>query len=169
MKKLNSSITQIADKRDALILADILGGVYKTLRSVSLVSAGLVIKAAAGVLVKTGAVWYGTPKNKLVTIASGVDMPALSGTVVSGNYNVFVFTIDSAGVAASYMGVGSSALAGVSFPTINDDLAVIGFVIIHPTGTGNFVGGTTALDDATVVPNVAYINSVGATAFNASI
>ena len=37
--------------------------------------------------------------------------------------------------------------------------ALIGFVVINPTGTGNFVGGTTPLDDATVVPNAAYVNT----------
>lgn len=31
-------------------------------------------------------------------------------------------------------------------------------MIINPTGTGDFVGGTTALDDATVVPNAVYLN-----------
>lgn len=37
--------------------------------------------------------------------------------------------------------------------------AVFGYVIINPTGTGNFVGGTTALDDGTVVPNAVYVNT----------
>jgi hypothetical protein len=32
---------------------------------------------------------------------------------------------------------------------------------VHPTGTGNFVGGTTALDDGTVVPNAEYYDFVG--------
>ena len=35
-------------------------------------------------------------------------------------------------------------------------------MVISPTGTGNFVGGTTPLDDATVVPNAAYVNLVAA-------
>jgi hypothetical protein len=39
---------------------------------------------------------------------------------------------------------------------------MIGFVIINPTGTGPFVGGTTALDDATVVPNAVFVNVTGA-------
>ena len=36
------------------------------------------------------------------------------------------------------------------------------FVIIHPTGTGDFVGGTTPIDDATKVPNAVYANTQGA-------
>jgi hypothetical protein len=39
---------------------------------------------------------------------------------------------------------------------------MVGFLIIHPSGTGNFVGGTTALDDATVVPNAVYVSPTGA-------
>ena len=35
-------------------------------------------------------------------------------------------------------------------------------MIINPTGTGNFVGNTTALDDVTVVPNAVYVNTIGA-------
>jgi hypothetical protein len=36
---------------------------------------------------------------------------------------------------------------------------MIGFVIVNPTGTGDFVGGTTDLDDATVAPNAVYVNT----------
>jgi hypothetical protein len=53
-------------------------------------------------------------------------------------------------------------LAAVKFPAIQVNKALIGFVIINPTGTGNFVGGTTALDDGTVIPGALYVNTVGA-------
>ena len=36
-----------------------------------------------------------------------------------------------------------------------------GLIIINPTGTGNFVGNTTPLDDGTVAPNAAYVNNIG--------
>ena len=87
-------------------------------------------------------------------------MPALSGTVSNAAFNVFVFTVDSGGTLATYMGVEGAALINVVFPTIPIDEVVIGFVIINPTGTGDFVGGTTALDDGTVVPNAVYVNTV---------
>jgi hypothetical protein len=57
------------------------------------------------------------------------------------------------------MGTEAATLGGVVFPTIADGSAVIGFVIVNPTGTGNFVGGTTELDDATVEPNAVYVNT----------
>ena len=52
--------------------------------------------------------------------------------------------------------------AAVKWPPLPAGKALVGFVVINPTGTGNFVGGTTALDDATVVPNAAYVSCGGA-------
>lgn len=86
---------------------------------------------------------------------------ALSGTVTADMFNVYVLSIDSAGTVTATMGTEGATIGAVVFPAIPDDSAVIGFVIVNPTGTGNFVGATTDLDDATVVPNAVYINTVG--------
>ncbi len=51
------------------------------------------------------------------------------------------------------------------FPTIPAGRAVLGFIIVNPTGTGNFVGGTTALDDATVAPGTVYVDTPGGAFF----
>jgi hypothetical protein len=59
------------------------------------------------------------------------------------------------------MGTAGATIGAVVFPTIPANRAVVGFVIINPTGTGNFVGNTTALSDGTVVPNAVYVNTVG--------
>lgn len=90
---------------------------------------------------------------------AAADMAALSGTVTADAFNVFVFTLNAAGTYAARMGTEAATLAGVTFPTIPDGEVVVGFVIINPTGTGNFVGGTTDLDDATVVPNAVFVNT----------
>lgn len=142
---------------DALI-----GYLADRLNSVSLTSAGLVIKTTSSPLVKNGTAWYGLADGKLVTKAANTDMAALSGTVTNAAYNVFAHFVDSAGTLSTVMGVEASTLAGVVAPEKPIGSALIGYTIIHPTGTGNFVGGTTAIDNATVVPNVAYINAVGA-------
>jgi hypothetical protein len=83
----------------------------------------------------------------------------LSGTVTNAKFNVYVLSMDSAGTVTATMGTEASTLAGVTMPALPDGSAMIGFVIVNPTGTGNFVGGTTDLDDATVVPNAVYVNT----------
>ena len=119
------------------------------------------IKTNGSAIVKTGAsAYYGIAGGTLVTKGAATDMAALVGTVTNAKFNVFVYYIDSAGNLTSAMGTEGATLAAVVFPLTPEGKAAIGFTIIHPTGTGNFVGGTTALDDATVAPNAAYINLV---------
>lgn len=142
---------------DALI-----GYLADRLNSVSLSNAGLVIKAGSSALVKNGTAWYGLAEGKLVKVAANTDMAALSGTVTNAKFNVFAHFITSAGTLSTVMGTEASTLAGVVAPEKPIGSALIGYTIINPTGTGDFVGGTTAIDSATVVPNVAYINAIGA-------
>lgn len=123
----------------------------------SLTSAGLVIKTGGSALAKTGAsAYYGVVKGKLVTVGAGVDMPALSGTITAGKYNVFCFFIDSASTVTSVKGIEGAAIGKVVFPSIPEGKAMIGFLLI--TYASTFTGGTTALDTATTV----YVNTVGA-------
>jgi hypothetical protein len=93
-------------------------------------------------------------------MAATTNMAALSGSVTNARFNVYVYMIDSAGTLTSAMGTEGATLAAVLFPDIPAGKAVIGFLIVNPTGTGPFVGGTTALDDATVVPNAQHISLV---------
>lgn len=128
----------------------------------SLTSAGLVIKAALSPTARTGAAaYYAILQGKLVTVAAATDMPALSGTVTNAKFNVFSFFLDSAGVRTSAMATEGATLAAVVLPAPPEGKATIGYVVINPTGTGNFVGGTTNLDDATVIPNAAFISLTG--------
>jgi hypothetical protein len=121
-------------------------------------SGGLAIHGTASALAKFA--------NTLKFIVDGVyaskataDCAALSGTVTNATFNVYVFSVLVDGTLKTRMGTGAATRAGVVFPTIPDGEVVIGFVEINPTGTGDFVGGTTALDDATVVPNAVYVNT----------
>lgn len=118
----------------------------------------LAIHGASSPTVKTTATLYAMVDAVVVTKAAA-DLTALSGTVVNGTFNVFVFTINASGTVKSYMGTAGATLAAMVFPTTADGEVPIGFVLINPTGTGNFVGGTTNLDDATVVPNAVYFDS----------
>lgn len=85
----------------------------------------------------------------------------ISGTITNAKFNVYVLSIDNAGSVTATMGTEGATIGAVVFPAVPADNAVIGFVIVNPTGTGSFVGGTTDLDDATVVPNAVYVNTVG--------
>ncbi|MEO7665749.1 MAG: hypothetical protein ABIU97_01790 [Dehalococcoidia bacterium] len=126
-------------------------------------TAGLAIKAGASAIVKTGAaIWYGVVRGRIRTVAAATDMPALVGTVVNATFNTILFMIDEAGVRTAAMGVAGATLVVHEFAPIPEGKTVLGYIIINPTGTGNFVGGTTALDDATVVPNIIYVNVLGA-------
>jgi hypothetical protein len=117
-----------------------------------------VIKSGGSALSKTGAASsYGVANGVLIKIAASTDQAAYSGTVTNAKFNVFVHFVDSAGTLTSSMGTEGATLAAVVWPTIPIGKAVVSYTIINPTGTGNFVGGTTALDDGTVVPNAVYV------------
>lgn len=121
-------------------------------------SGGLTIKTGSSALVKTATAVKYLIDGALYTVAAG-DMAALSGTVTADKFNVFCFYVDADGDVTTQMGTEGASLAAVVFPTQVAGTAMIGYVIINPTGTGDFVGGTTALDDATVVPNAFYVNT----------
>lgn len=133
-----------------------------TLASYARTAAGLVIKAGASALVKAANVTQITVAGVHGTAtAANLDQAALSGTVVNGTYNVFEFRVAANGsTVTSAMGTAGATRNAIVFPTASSSLAVLGWVFIHPTGTGDFVGGTTALDDATVVPNAVYVDAV---------
>ena len=163
LEKLQPRLTAFSDTGQNYGLFKVLAAMYDIIHSQSLTSAGLAIKAGASAIVKTGvSTWVGIAEGVLVSKAAATDMAALSGTVTNAKFNVFAFFVNSAGTVRSAMGTEGATLATVVFPTRAEGEALIGFIVVNPTGTGNFVGGTTALDDATVVPNVVYCNPVGA-------
>lgn len=156
-------LASVESERNRAFLGAILNPIGDRYSTQSLTSAGLVIKTGGSAIVKTGSAdYYAFVNGKLVKKAAATDMAALSGTVVNATFNVYAFFIDGAGTLTSAMGTAGATLAAVIFPPIPEQKACIGFVIINPTGTGNFVGGTTPLDDVTVAPNAAYVNTLGA-------
>lgn len=163
LNTISQQLMNVFASPDREALRAILYATCDRMGSQALSSAGFVIKAGASPLVKTGAATtYAIANQRLLSIAAATDMPALVGTVTNATFNVFVFYVDQTNTRTSAMGTAASTLAAVRFPSTPLGSAILGFIVVNPTGTGNFVGGTTALDDATVVPNVAYINTVGA-------
>lgn len=163
---MNDTLTHylagVPDPKERRHLELILRPIADRMSTHSITSAGLVIKAGGSAVVKTGgSTWYGVANGKLQSKGAATDMPALVGTVTNAKFNVYAFFCDSAGTVTSQMGTEGATLAAVVFPPIPEQKACIGFVVINPTGTGNFVGGTSALDDVTIVPNAAYVNLTG--------
>lgn len=159
---ISQYVNAMSAERDRAALRPMMVAFAHCLSTASLTSAGLVIKAGGSAIVKTGAsAYYAFARGVLVTKAAATDMPALVGTVVNATFNVFAFFVNADGTVTSAMGTAGSTLGRVKFPPIPGANAMIGFIIVNPTGTGNFVGGTTPLDDATVVPNVVYISPIG--------
>lgn len=105
--------------------------------------------------------FYALAAGVLVKVAASTDMAALVGTVTNATFNVFCFFVDSGGNLTTFMGTAGATLGAVVFPQFPVQKAFIGAVIINPTGTGNFTGGTTSLTDGTVVPNAVFINGYG--------
>lgn len=132
--------------------------VIKAVDGMVTASATLAIKAGGSALAKSSNAFNATFDGVLVTKAAG-DMAALSGTVTNAKFNVFAFCMIADGTVSTVMGTEGDTLAEVVFPATPAGAVQIGYVIINPTGTGDFVGGTTALDDGTVVPNAVYVNT----------
>lgn len=161
MENLSQRVNQMSDHRDARNMYLLLEPLFLRLRSFAASSAGLVISATT-TKVKTGAsVFHYVANGVIGRIAAGTDMPVLVGTVTNALFNIFVFTVDKAGTTYTQMGTEAATEAAVRFPALAQDRAIIGWIIVNPTGTGNFVGGTTALGDVTVVPNTVYISPIG--------
>lgn len=132
-------------------------------------TAGLAIKAGSSAIVKAATAFrYITSAGFYNLSAANTDQAALVGSVTNAKFNVFVFSLTFDGTTVTQvtrMGTEGATRGAVVFPTVPHTEVLIGFVEINPTGTGPFVGGTTALDDGTVVPNAVYVNLVGAPTF----
>lgn len=155
---LQQWLESVAVGRTRFALLEALGPIFDRFSACAVSSAGLAIKAGGSTLAKTGSAVTtlltsaaGASKSTLVQIAASTDMPALSGSITAGSYNVFCFFVDSAGNLTSAMGTESTTLAGVVFPPFPTGQALVGFLTV--TYASTFVGGTTPLDTATTTYN----------------
>jgi hypothetical protein len=121
-------------------------------------AAGLVIGSSEAEKVKiANTVYYFTSTGALAKKASAE--VAIAGTVANGKFNCWLLSMDDAGTVTATLGTVGDTLAKMVIPEVPDGEISLGIVIVNPTGTGDFVGGTTELADATVAPNAVYIDT----------
>jgi len=151
-------LTKLGSGSDREALNTVLTSATHAARTATLASAGLVIKTGGSTLAKTGATaWYGLTSGRLITIAAGTDMPALTGIVIPANqFNVVCFFVNNAGTVNAVAGTAATTIGGVVFPDFALGQTLVGFLLI--THSSTFTGGTTPLDTATTV----YFSPLGA-------
>ena len=120
------------------------------LSSQPLTSAGLVISSTT-TLAKTGAAdFYASVNGRLVKIAAGTNMPALTGfNVPATQFGVCCFYVNGAGTVTMLPGTPGATLGAAIFPQPPQNQALVGFLIV--TYASAFTGGTTVLSTATTV------------------
>lgn len=168
MQNLNFLTGAISDKNDGNLIYQMLKGVYNRLSTQIFNSGGLAIGGTAQKVKIAAAINY-CINGKVLVKAITDNAFTLAGTVTNAAFNVFCLYLDAAGTASAVMGQEGATLSAVKFPPLPANKVMVGYVIINPTGTGDFVGGTTALSDATVAPNTVYVNTVGAFDLTATI
>lgn len=155
------SLPTLTTGHDALSqqsLRNVLTAFQKGHMNVSFQSLALAITGGGSTTASRGAAFKGVVEGTPVTSSGAAAMPALSGTVTNGKYNVFCFYVDQGGNFSTLMGTEASAPAGIVWPTTPSQKMLVGFIVIYANGA-NFVGGTTALDAGTVTAT--YYNVVG--------
>lgn len=155
------SLPTLTTSHDALgqqSLRNVLLAYQKGHMNVSFQSVALAITGGGAATVSRGAAFKGIVEGQPVTSAGAGALPALSGTILDGKYNVFCFYVSKAGAFSTLMGTAGATPDLIVWPTTPSGTAMIGFVLILTTGA-NFVGGTTALDAGTVTAT--YYNVIG--------
>lgn len=168
MEKLNQRINQFSNKSDARNLVLVLEKVYKRLGNVALTTPTLAV-ATTTTKIKSTTDYYGFVGGVLVKKAATDNLITLTTAANTTNalFNVVVFTINSSGTITNRYGTQGASLAAMTWPVMPADEAVFGILLLNPTGTGNFVGGTTAVNDGTVAPGAVYISPLSALSFSA--
>jgi hypothetical protein len=135
-------------------------------QSALLQSGALAIGTTSKKAVKNGSTVIALVNGALVTKTTAET--ALSGTVTNAMFNVYALFVAADGSLSVVMGTEAATLAGVVIPQSTTARTLVGYVIVQPT-TGNFVGGSTDLDDGTVVPRAVYVNTLGTVSSAASV
>ena len=147
------TVVIIVEKDEAEIKADVEARCYAP--------AGTAIGTTKTKVKTVNAVEYSVG-NSLFAKAATDDFWTLTGfDCTNALFNKCLLCIDTAGAMQIGAGTEAATAAAVVLPDTPANSCVVAVLQVNPTGTGNFVGGTTDLDDGTVVPNAAYTDVGG--------
>lgn len=98
----------------------------------------------------------------LVFLPAATAMSALVGTLATAKFALWAFYVNASGTITTSAKTADAASAAAAFalmPAVPANLVQIGFIIVGNATGGNFVGGSTALDAASVT--TIYVDTVG--------
>lgn len=124
--------------------------------------AGLAIKTAGSAIVHAASPILAVVGGAAVRKAANTDMAALAGTLATAKSAAWAFYIDATGTLSTSAKTTDAAThdaAVALLPALPDGKAQIGVVVIDNATGSNFVGGTTALDTASLT--VTYYDTTG--------
>lgn len=153
--------SMLHDERTRSALYTMLTNIGDRLSSVAVAAAGLVISTDT-FTAKIGATdFYALVGGRMVKIVAGTALPSLTTAfnVTLNTVNVVAFYVNGSGTVTAQIGTQAATLGAVVFPPQLPLQALVGFVILAPTG-GNFVGGSTALSGTSA--NAVYVSPTGA-------
>jgi hypothetical protein len=152
------------------ILANGYNALRGQLKSATLTSAGLVIKAGSSAIVKAGSAFIYVANGVRVYKAANTDMAALVGSLATAKSACWAFYGDDAGTlttSAKTADADTVAAAIALLPKVPAGKAMIGFIVVSNATGSPVVGGTTALDAGSVT--TAYFNTVGVASYDAAL
>lgn len=164
-QQLDRMTPAAADAKLGTLLAELISRVtvlQNRLNTCLLNSPVLAIKAASSTVVKASAAFIANINGVLVRKAANTDMAALAGTLATAKSAAWPFYIDATGAlttGAKTADAADHASAVALIPATPDGLALIGILVLDNATGSNFVGGTTALDTASLTAT--YYNTNG--------
>lgn len=129
-------------------------------------SAGLVINGAGATFAKAGSAFSALVAGVPIVVAANTAMSAIAGNIATTKFAAWAFYVDGAGVittSAKTADAATAAAAAALLPAPPANKTMVGFIVVQNATGGNFVGGTTALDAASITTS--YYSTVGSAVF----
>jgi hypothetical protein len=155
-----AKLAMLGDLLDDLVTAH--NATVTALSNQMLGAAGLAIKAGGSPTVKAANAINAVAGGAAVYKAANTDMAALAGTLATAKSAAWAFYVDAAGtlsVSAKTADAASASAALALLPAVPANKTLVGYLTVANATGADFVGGTTAIDTASLT--ITYYNPVG--------